>query len=143
MPTPDAVREELKRVMDPEVMMDIVNMGLVYDIAVAENDDIQVTMTLTTPFCPAGDQIIANVKRVAGGMEGAGEVTVNIVWEPRWSPLMFSKELKEELAEMGVEFDESMIPDHSPADAPAPATSSTPAPPRKRRGGIMGWLFGR
>ena len=141
MLTPDVVREELKRVLDPEVMMDIVNMGLVYDIAVADNNDIDVTMTLTTPFCPAGDQIVDNVKRVAGSMDDAGEVAVNIVWEPQWSPLMFSKELKAELAEMGVEFDESMIPDHNPPSEASPVTP--PAPAAKKRGGVMGWLFGR
>lgn len=143
MLTPDVVREELKRVVDPEVMMDIVNMGLVYDVAVTDNNDIDVTMTLTTPYCPAGDQIIDNVKRVAGSMDDAGEVAVNIVWEPRWSPLMFSKELKAELAEMGVEFDESMIPDHNPPDETPPFTSPPPAAAKKKRGGIMGWLFGR
>ncbi len=143
MLTPDAVREELKRVVDPEVMMDIVNMGLVYDIAVAETNDIDVTMTLTTPFCPAGDQIVDNVKRVAGSMDDAREVAVNIVWEPRWSPLMFSKELKAELAEMGVEFDESMIPDHTPPVEASPVTTSAPTAAKKKGGGIMGWLFGR
>ena len=143
MLTPDAVREELKRVVDPEVMMDIVNMGLVYNIAVADNNDIDVTMTLTTPFCPAGDQIVDNVKRVAGSIDDAGEVAVNIVWEPRWSPLMFSKELKAELAEMGVEFDESMIPDHNPPAEAPPVTTSAPTAAKKKRGGIMGWLFGR
>lgn len=143
MLTPDIVREELKRVIDPEVMMDIVNMGLVYDIAVADNNDIDVTMTLTTPYCPAGDQIIDNVKRVAGSMDDAGEVAVNIVWEPAWSPLMFSKELKAELAEMGVEFDESMIPDHNPPAEAPPITSPPVTPAKKKRGGVMGWLFGR
>ena len=141
MLTPEVVREELKRVVDPEVMMDIVNMGLVYDISVEDNNDIDVTMTLTTPFCPAGDQNDDNLKRVAGSMDDAGEVAVNIVWEPPWSPLMFSPELKAELAEMGVDFDESMIPDHNPPTEAPPVTQ--PAPASKKRSGIMGWLFGR
>lgn len=137
MLTPETVREELKRVYDPEVMLNIVDMGLVYGIDVAQNNDIQVRMTLTTPHCPMGPQIIDDVERTAGGMEGAGKVGVDIVWEPRWSPMMFSEDLKAELREMGVEFEPSMIPDHTPKPEPAPV------PPARKRGRLFGWLFGR
>ena len=137
------VRTELKKVIDPEVMLNIVDMGLVYDIEVADNNDIAVTMTLTTPHCPMGPQIISDVQETAGGLAGAGEVEVTIVWDPPWSPALFSPELKEEMRELGMEFDEDVINAHSPPpreETPPPAP--LPAKPKKR-GGFWGWLFGR
>ena len=139
MLTAEAVREELKNVYDPEVMLNIVDMGLVYDIGVAQNNDIRVTMTLTSPHCPMGPQIIDSVERKAGEMDGAGKVDVNIVWQPLWSPQMFSEDLKAELREMGIEFEPSMIPDHTPK----PEATPPPAPAVKKRSGLFGWLFGR
>ncbi|MCO6453018.1 MAG: DUF59 domain-containing protein [Caldilineales bacterium] len=139
MITSDAVRTELKQVIDPEVMLNIVDMGLVYDINVKSDNDIDVTMTLTTPHCPMGPEIIHNVERVAGGIDGAGEVKVNIVWDPPWSPNMFSDDLKDEMRALGMEFDEDIVNQHTPVEE----TPIAAPPPKKKRGGILGWIFGR
>ncbi len=137
----DTIRTELKQVIDPELMMNIVDMGLVYDIAIAESDTIRVTMTLTTPHCPMAPEIIDNVKKTAGSLEGAGDVDVVIVWDPPWSPNMFSDDLKEEMREMGMEFDEDIVNQHD--SEPEPSYSPPPPPPDKKRSGILGWIFGR
>jgi metal-sulfur cluster biosynthetic enzyme len=85
-PTPDTVRKALRAVKDPELNLNIVDIGLVYDIEVADPGDVRVQMTLTSPGCPAGAEIIGDVKRVVGGLEGVSSVDVDLVWEPYWTP---------------------------------------------------------
>jgi metal-sulfur cluster biosynthetic enzyme len=84
--TSDAVRKALRAVKDPELNLNIIDLGLVYDIEVDEEGDIQVKMTLTSPGCPAGAEILQGVKEVASDLEGAGSVEVELVWEPYWTP---------------------------------------------------------
>jgi metal-sulfur cluster biosynthetic enzyme len=83
--TEDAVRLALRKVKDPEINLNIVDLGLVYGIRV-DGSKVSVDMTLTSPACPAGPQIIADAERVIKAMPGAGEVAVNLVWTPFWSP---------------------------------------------------------
>ena len=85
-PTPDAVRKALRAVKDPELNLNIIDIGLVYDIEVSEAGEVHVRMTLTSPGCPAGTEIIDEVKNVAGDMEGVQAVEVELVWEPYWTP---------------------------------------------------------
>jgi len=85
-PTPDAVRKALRAVKDPELNLNIIDIGLVYDVEVNEAGGVHVRMTLTSPGCPAGTEIIDDVKQVASDMEGVQGVEVELVWEPYWTP---------------------------------------------------------
>lgn len=79
--TKEKIIEELKTVKDPELGMDIYSLGLIYNIAISE-DGIDILMTLTTPFCPYGDEIIGGVEK---SLEKFGEeVRVDITFEPEW-----------------------------------------------------------
>jgi metal-sulfur cluster biosynthetic enzyme len=87
MPTPDAIRKAIRAVKDPELNLNIIDIGLVYDVEVDdETGDVRVRMTLTSPGCPAGGEIIEDVKRVVGDMEGVRSVDVELVWDPYWTP---------------------------------------------------------
>jgi metal-sulfur cluster biosynthetic enzyme len=81
----EAVRQELRGVMDPELGINIVDLGLVYDIEV-EDSLATVTMTLTSPGCPAGGQILMSTQKAAEAAEGVDRAEVNLVWKPFWTP---------------------------------------------------------
>ena len=85
-PTPDTIRKALRAVKDPELNLNIMDIGLVYDVEVADSGDVRVEMTLTSPGCPAGAEIIGEVKRVVADLEGVRAVEVDLVWEPYWTP---------------------------------------------------------
>jgi len=72
-------------VKDPELGLNIVDLGLVYEIVVNENN-IHVDMTLTSPGCPAGPQIMTDVERALQALPGVGDVEINLVWSPYWTP---------------------------------------------------------
>jgi metal-sulfur cluster biosynthetic enzyme len=95
--TRDDVREGLRSVYDPEIGINIVDLGLVYDADVAENGDVLVTMTLTSLGCPLGPVIVQEVQSALKDFEGIGDVDVKLVWSPPWSPDMMSEEAKDEL----------------------------------------------
>lgn len=95
--TKDDILEALKVVYDPEIGVNIVDLGLVYDADISENNDVEVTMTLTSMGCPLGPVIIQDVQQALSPLEGIGEVGVRIVWTPPWSPAMMSEEAKDEL----------------------------------------------
>jgi metal-sulfur cluster biosynthetic enzyme len=84
-PTADQVKLALRKVKDPELNLNIIDLGLVYDIMV-DAADVQVDMTLTSPGCPAGPQIMTDVERAVKAMPGVGNVNINLVWQPFWSP---------------------------------------------------------
>jgi len=86
IPTPEAVRQPLRAVKDPELNLNIIDIGLVYDVEVPDPGRVQVKMTLTSPGCPAGTEIIDDVKRVLTDMEGVESVDVELVWDPYWTP---------------------------------------------------------
>lgn len=81
----EAVRQELRGVIDPELGINIVDLGLVYDIEVEEGQ-AKVTMTLTSPGCPAGGQILMGAQNAAEAAEGVVKAEVNLVWKPFWTP---------------------------------------------------------
>lgn len=85
MVTEDQVREALKQVEDPEVGLNIVDLGLVYDIEV-EGTSVHVRMTLTSPGCPVGPQLLNGSRRVVQELEGVEHVEIQLVWEPFWTP---------------------------------------------------------
>ena len=84
--TEDSVRLALRKVKDPELNLNIVDLGLVYTITVDEGNKVIVDMSLTSPGCPAGPQIMHDVERTIQAMSGAGKVVINLVWEPYWTP---------------------------------------------------------
>ena len=94
VPTREELREALKDVFDPELGYNIVDLGLVYEI---EIDDavVAVTMTLTTPGCPASDMIQSGVRQRLEDVEGVNGVNIDLVWEPPWSPQAMSPAAKE------------------------------------------------
>src|ERR1043166_8747198 len=83
--TADRVKLALRKVKDPELNLNIVDLGLVYDIVV-EGTDVQIDMSLTSPGCPAGPQIMSDAEQTVRALPGVGEVTINLVWSPFWTP---------------------------------------------------------
>ena len=88
--------EVLKGVIDPEIGINIVDLGLVYEIESTENTN-KITMTLTTPGCPMHSSITTWVENVVRSLDPEKEVIVNLVWEPRWTPEKMSLEARDEL----------------------------------------------
>jgi metal-sulfur cluster biosynthetic enzyme len=88
MPTQEEVREALKTVEDPELHMGIVDLGLVYgvDVAGAENQDVTVTMTLTSPMCPVGPMFKEAVESKVRSLDGVKTANVEITFTPPWDP---------------------------------------------------------
>jgi metal-sulfur cluster biosynthetic enzyme len=84
-PTVEQIRMALRKVKDPELNLNIVDLGLVYDVAV-EGSEVQIDMTLTSPGCPAGPQITGDVERAVKAVPGVTGVNLNIVWQPFWTP---------------------------------------------------------
>jgi metal-sulfur cluster biosynthetic enzyme len=96
----ESVREALKQVIDPELFINVVDLGLIYGIELPEADgktNVQIEMTLTSPACPAGPQLIAQAKDVLGRIEGVGDVEVRLVMTPPWSPDKMTEEAKDQL----------------------------------------------
>ena len=99
MPTSEEIREVLKdKVKDPELMMNIVDLGLIYEVEVTEQKSAEITMTLTSPGCPAGPEIISNVQRETHiAYPDLDEVNVHLTWTPFWNPDMMSDDARDEL----------------------------------------------
>ena len=83
--TEDQVRLALRRVKDPEIGLNIVDLGLIYEVNV-DGADVSVDMSLTSPGCPAGPQILHEAEEQVRSMPGVGGVNVNLVWSPPWTP---------------------------------------------------------
>lgn len=92
----EGIRELLRQVYDPELGINIVDLGLIYGMGWKE-DEIIVRMTLTTPGCPMHVTIAGGVKYVLQGQMGFNTVEVDVVWEPPWTPNMMTEEAKEQL----------------------------------------------
>jgi metal-sulfur cluster biosynthetic enzyme len=84
-PSPDQVKLALRKVKDPELNLNVVDLGLIYDINV-DGSEVQIDMTLTSPGCPAGPQIMGDVERVLKALPGVTNVAINLVWQPFWTP---------------------------------------------------------
>ena len=91
----DSIIEALKTVSDPEIMINIWDMGLVYKIEQKENADVYIEMTVTSPMCPVAGELPKQAAEAVAAIEGVGEVEVKIVWEPAWSLENLSDEAKE------------------------------------------------
>jgi metal-sulfur cluster biosynthetic enzyme len=102
MLTEEMVRTALKNVLDPEIGLDVVNLGLVYNVDIQDQGKrVSVDMTLTTPACPAGPQILEQARREIGALKDVYQdlvdVNINLVWTPFWNPSMMTDDAREEL----------------------------------------------
>src|SRR5277367_1710885 len=96
----DAVREALKQVIDPELFINIIDLGLIYLVTVEEIEEksnVKIEMTMTSPACPAGPQLISQAKTVVGALPGAGTVEVKLVMVPPWTPDRMTEEARDQL----------------------------------------------
>ena len=98
----DKVREALKQVIDPELFVNIVELGLVYVVQIEDEKedgrhDVKVEMTMTSPMCPAGPQLVAGTKSAVEGMEEVDSCEVKVVMEPAWSPDKMTDEARDHL----------------------------------------------
>jgi metal-sulfur cluster biosynthetic enzyme len=88
----EKVLSELKTVYDPELNINVVDLGLIYNVDITEDADVTITMTLTTPGCPLHDSITSGVRYCVEEIEETRNVEVNLTWEPAWSPEKMSPE---------------------------------------------------
>lgn len=98
----DNIREELKKVIDPELFVNIVDLGLIYVVEIQPpredgKENVKIDMTMTSPACPAGPQLIANSKQVVAAMEGVGDVEVRITLDPPWTPDRMTEAARDQL----------------------------------------------
>lgn len=99
----DQVREALKQVIDPELFVNIVDLGLIYEVEVLpieEQDDqnnVKIKMTMTSPMCPAGPQLVADTKKFAGELDQVSDVEVEVVMDPPWTQDMMSDDARDQL----------------------------------------------
>lgn len=93
----DGVIAALKDIFDPEIPVNIYDLGLIYGVDVTPDNHVVVTMTLTTPHCPVAESMPAEVELRVGAVPGVGDAEVNLVWDPPWDPQKMSDEAKLEL----------------------------------------------
>ncbi len=96
-PLHDAVVDALKEIFDPEIPVNIYDLGLIYGVEVTGEGHAAITMTLTTPHCPVAESMPAEVELRVGSVPGVGTVDVNLVWDPPWDPAKMSDEARLEL----------------------------------------------
>ena len=116
--TSESVENSLKQCMDPEVPLNIVEMGLIYGIDVKENNDVDIKMTMTTQGCPLHETLVQDVTRYAKKVPGVNNVNVEIVWDPPWSMDKMTDEAKAKIKNMG----------STDASTPAPINYETAMP---------------
>jgi metal-sulfur cluster biosynthetic enzyme len=97
----DTVREALKQVIDPELFVNIVDLGLIYEVKIDEPADdksnVTVEMTMTSPACPAGPQLLSQSQEAVSRLEGVGEVDIRLVMEPPWTPDRMTEDARDQL----------------------------------------------
>jgi metal-sulfur cluster biosynthetic enzyme len=98
--TSQAIEDSLKQCMDPEVPLNIVEMGLIYGIDVAENNDVNIKMTMTTQGCPLHETLVSDATRYVKKVPGVNNVKIDIVWDPPWSMDKMTEEGKLKIKKM-------------------------------------------
>ena len=93
----DAIIEQLHRVFDPEIPVDIYDLGLVYEVNVSKDNNVHILMTLTSPNCPVAESMPQEVREKVLGVKGVKDVNVELTFEPPWDQEMLSEEAKLEL----------------------------------------------
>jgi len=94
--TKEQIFDALRNCYDPEIPVNVVDLGLVYDVVI-DDGKVSVKMTLTSPFCPIADQVVEDARRLVATVPGVKEVHVELVWDPPWNPEMMSWAAKEQL----------------------------------------------
>lgn len=89
--------EAVRDIYDPEIPVNIYDLGLIYGIDLTEAGDVDVQMTLTSPSCPAAESLPPQVEQRIAAVEGVASATIRVVWEPPWNPEMMSEDAKLEL----------------------------------------------
>lgn len=92
--TVDQITKTLRGTVDPEIGLNIVDLGLIYGIAVSESNDIDLKITMTSPMCPVTSIILADVQLRLEHLEGVGKVNIDLVWDPAWIPEMITEEAR-------------------------------------------------
>lgn len=95
--TEEQVYNALRKCMDPEIPVNVVDLGLIYGVKVASGKDIDIRMTMTTRGCPLHDTLVSDVKRYVGKLNGVGSINVEIVWDPPWSIEKMEPSVREKL----------------------------------------------
>ncbi len=95
--TEEQVYAALKKCMDPEIPVNVVDLGLIYGVKVAEGKDVDIKMTMTTRGCPLHDTLVSDVKRYVGKVNGVGNINVDIVWDPPWSLEKMDQDVRDKL----------------------------------------------
>ena len=93
----DKIIQQIKTVFDPEIPIDVYELGLIYDLEIQENNDVSIKMTLTAPGCGMGPVLTEEVDRKVSGLRKSNNVKVELVWEPQWNRDMMSEEAQLEL----------------------------------------------
>jgi FeS assembly SUF system protein len=91
------ILQVLKQIYDPEIPVNIYDLGLIYEINVDEDNHVRITMTLTAPNCPIADQILEEVEQKVGAVKGVASVKINLTFDPPWDQSMLTEEAKLEL----------------------------------------------
>ena len=97
METKDKIIAEIKRVYDPEIPVNIYELGLIYDVKINNKNEVSVKMTLTTPNCPVAESLPKEVKDSIMNVDGVDKVDLDLVWDPPWDKSMMSEAAKLEL----------------------------------------------
>jgi len=97
----DLVREELKKVIDPELFVNIVDLGLIYEVTIEDGEGeqkyVKIDMTMTSPACPAGPQLIGNSKKVLEALDEVASAEIKIVLDPPWTPDRMTEDARDQL----------------------------------------------
>jgi metal-sulfur cluster biosynthetic enzyme len=96
----ETVLAAMRQVRDPELLVNVVDLGLIYEVVVTEAEgksNIKVTMTMTTPACPFGPQLLQEIREVIGRLEGVGQIDVQLTLTPPWTPDRMSEDARDEL----------------------------------------------
>jgi metal-sulfur cluster biosynthetic enzyme len=86
LPTKEQIIEALRPVQDPEIMIGVVDLGLIYDIDISDKGEVKVKMTLTTPACPYGEMLLTEAHRAIEDLDSVSSVEIILVWDPPWNP---------------------------------------------------------
>jgi len=132
-PDGDALRESvvaaLRTVQDPEIPINLYDLGLIYDLDLGEGGAVAIRMTLTTPNCPVAESMPSMVRRAVEGVDGVGPVSVELTFEPAWTPEAMSDRGKMQLEMMGLDW-RKPVPAHGPTSLTI-GRSGRPGPPAR------------
>lgn len=124
----ESVRESLRDVHDPEIPVNIVDLGLVYDITITDDNVAEIEMTLTSMGCPIADQIKRNVEIAATAVDSVDTATVDLVWDPPWDPSKATDDGKAQLRSFGITVQDDDTGSDTPPGYQQDTTSSSNAP---------------